>query len=63
MDAAHLRAKAGECRARAKIENDSPLRDELLSLADYYDMMANELSAATETTAAERGLALEPKLS
>jgi hypothetical protein len=45
VDVAHLRAKAGECRARAKIEKDSTLRDELLSLADYYDMMANELSA------------------
>jgi hypothetical protein len=42
----HLRARAGECRACAKIETDSALRDDLLSLADDYDMMANALAAS-----------------
>ena len=46
MHVGHLRARAGECRACAKIETDSALRDDLLSLAEYYDMMANELAAS-----------------
>ena len=46
MHVGHLRARAGECRACAKIETDPALRDDLLSLADDYDMMANELAAS-----------------
>jgi hypothetical protein len=54
----HLRARASECRACAQIETDSALRDDLLSLADYYDMMANELAASESkrlSVAAEGG--------
>jgi len=42
----HLRARAGECRACAKLETDSALRDDLLSLADDYDRIANQLAAS-----------------
>ena len=45
LDAEHLRAKADECRTRAKIETDSILREALMSLADYYEKMATELSS------------------
>lgn len=45
LDAAYLNAKAGECRARAEAIADPTLRRELLSLADYYDLMASELGA------------------
>ena len=46
MHVGHLRARAGECRACAKLETDPALRDDLLSLADDYDTMANELAAS-----------------
>lgn len=42
----HLRAQAVEWRARAKTEADAARREELLSLANFYDMLADELSAA-----------------
>jgi hypothetical protein len=51
----HLRARAGECRACAKNETDSALRDDLLSLADYYDRIASELSAKRSSVAGETG--------
>jgi hypothetical protein len=41
-----LRARAGECRACAKLETDTALRDDLLSLADDCDRIANELAAS-----------------
>lgn len=46
MHVGHLRARAGECRACAKLETDPALRDDLLSLADEYDTMANQLAAS-----------------
>lgn len=43
-DVAHLRAQAGRLRDQAKTERDPNTRDQLLSLADYYDVMAYRMS-------------------
>lgn len=43
-DIAHLRAQAGRLRAQAKIESDPNKRAQLVSLADYYDVMAYRMS-------------------
>ena len=46
MDLEHLKRMAGECRERAKAVSDRLIRDEFLSLADYYELMARELAAS-----------------
>jgi len=42
----HLRAQAAAWRTRAQTEMDAVRRDELLSLANFYEALAGELSAA-----------------
>jgi hypothetical protein len=49
LDAAYLRERASECRARAQAMTASVVREELLSLADYYDAMARELDARQQS--------------
>jgi hypothetical protein len=48
MDLDHLKKMAGECRTQANTANDAAVRDEFLSLADYYDLLARELSASND---------------
>ena len=43
-DVAHLRSQASRLRAQAKTESDPSKRDQLLSLADYYDVMAYRMA-------------------
>ena len=54
MDVEHLRAMSAECRARANSVADQVVRDEFLSLAEYYEIMAKEMGTQALRAAAPK---------